>query len=922
MEGRPSGDQVPEIRGATRNRSSTTGSAARGHMRENSVIQERKSQALSYVSKALEHVFDKVEQLRDGTLLCRWLNALFPGTVPVVEQKNRTHKIQNAFSFIVACRQIGVQDYDMISADTIIDKSNWGAVREKNLVNLVLAIKSIKTRKGWKIDYKARYRIRAMSSAESEATNDSPPCRGSGSAVGVGPSPEPEPESTVRRDAATITGAARAPRKATRDEESGLKQYVPPEQIDYGMPKKAEQILLGDGRTRLPPPASESSDPSPASGEGCAVSAAPPERLDKGMPSKAAKLLLGKKMSIQPKAASLLLAKNEVIDDVGLGNRRKRTQSRSPTRNKSRSPARSSPRKEAKGAGVATPISTGDSKSDKQSDKAVEMIDVSKMAPSVDGGLRGDGAGGVGTTNGGRVEGDGVGTTNGGRVEGDRDSGGAVGGSGSANGSANPLAVLAADGESSSAPRHRSLKSGVSEKAARLLLGDNVTMKPKAAQLLLGENEVLPTKEEIMERRKLALREARVRAKSQRSRKSSAKGSPRERSKTLNDKEQRKKSKAALELTTVSRLVMNPISGQDENNDRVRTVSNTDVKLGSRREGVALPHLPSTSAHVVKEGYMEKRGASQLSGYQERFFQLLKRPHFGLASITYSLPTEARSHKERGEIILIPGSTIVSPCKKVCEFTITVQEPKKRTYHIRARTRADRDQWVHAVGILLSEDRIFGDKPKQVELEISKRYSQTSWESKAQTRLLGGMRKVCEGFLRKRGGKSASRPYKRRFFRLVADTTREPVGQLNYHADNRTYEVLGSVEIIPQRTRVWVDPHNDKVFFIKNPQRKYVLKASTKDDQEYWVEKLREILDFKAQDLPNPTQPAETLQPVEEEASSPLGASGPRIPTIESTMVFSVSEAPSVAAASAQKGGDSAVPVIGDSTLVFGATET
>ncbi len=174
----------------------------------------------------------------------------------------------------------------------------------------------------------------------------------------------------------------------------------------------------------------------------------------------------------------------------------------------------------------------------------------------------------------------------------------------------------------------------------------------------------------------------------------------------------------------------------------------------------------------------------------------------------------------------------------------------------------DRDEWVLVIGHLLKQKQI---KPTSasnltqsmayLDIEefrlppvgsLSHAFSVCDAPSSAQGP--GGistrMDKVCEGFLEKRGGVDAAKPYKSRFFRLFVDTGVRPFGNLTYQKDSRTWEVLGSIDIIPGKTIVAADASckSQRTFLVKNPERTYVLRAAGKKDLEWWMTKLCETL--------------------------------------------------------------------------------
>ena len=69
------------------------------------------------------------ERLKDGTILCRLINALKPGTIPKVYASRMPFKqMENINSFLRACRAMGVADHDCFETVDLFEQKNIGAV--------------------------------------------------------------------------------------------------------------------------------------------------------------------------------------------------------------------------------------------------------------------------------------------------------------------------------------------------------------------------------------------------------------------------------------------------------------------------------------------------------------------------------------------------------------------------------------------------------------------------------------------------------------------------------------------------------------------------------------------------------------------------------------------------------------------------
>jgi len=74
------------------------------------------------------------------------------------------------------------------------------------------------------------------------------------------------------------------------------------------------------------------------------------------------------------------------------------------------------------------------------------------------------------------------------------------------------------------------------------------------------------------------------------------------------------------------------------------------------------------------------------------------------------------------------------------------------------------------------------------------------------------------------------------------DTGTNPVGNLTYAPDQRSLNILGSIEIVPGRTLV--ERSNEKrAFTLKNPNNKYYwLRANSESDRDIWIHSIKAIL--------------------------------------------------------------------------------
>jgi len=90
--------------------------------------------------------------------------------------------------------------------------------------------------------------------------------------------------------------------------------------------------------------------------------------------------------------------------------------------------------------------------------------------------------------------------------------------------------------------------------------------------------------------------------------------------------------------------------------------------------------------------------------------------------------------------------------------------------------------------------------------------------------------------MEKRGGKKALYAYRTRFFRLFIDKGVAPLGNLTYAKDNKTWEVLGSIDIIPEQTVVAIDAQDrfNRTLIIRNPSRTFWLRCNSEGDRNTW----------------------------------------------------------------------------------------
>ncbi|RWS04179.1 muscle-specific protein 20-like protein [Dinothrombium tinctorium] len=75
--------------------------------------------------------------LSDGTLLCRVMNKLKPGSIPKINESGSTHfkLVENLSNFLRQAQKFGVEEHDLFQTTDLIDKRNIPAV-----TNCILAV--------------------------------------------------------------------------------------------------------------------------------------------------------------------------------------------------------------------------------------------------------------------------------------------------------------------------------------------------------------------------------------------------------------------------------------------------------------------------------------------------------------------------------------------------------------------------------------------------------------------------------------------------------------------------------------------------------------------------------------------------------------------------------------------------------------
>mmetsp|Transcript_5030 Transcript_5030/g.8200 ORF Transcript_5030/g.8200 Transcript_5030/m.8200 type:complete len:230 (-) Transcript_5030:602-1291(-) len=201
-------------------------------------------------------------------------------------------------------------------------------------------------------------------------------------------------------------------------------------------------------------------------------------------------------------------------------------------------------------------------------------------------------------------------------------------------------------------------------------------------------------------------------------------------------------------------------------------------------------------SNVIKEGFLDKKGVRSIR-FKSRFFQLLQSyDDYGVPCLAYSLPKQARADIFLGVIPLVVNSCIVNmDVRNVRKFSLLTPG---RTYNLRAFST--------------SASKVRRLQPKQKKIVRTFSVSEEKQYSTA-------MKTVLEGFLEKCKTNTSSfkfLSYRSRFFRLLMDTGTNPVGNLTYAPDQRSLNILGSIEIVPGRTLV--ERSNEKrAFTLKNP---------------------------------------------------------------------------------------------------------
>jgi len=239
---------------------------------------------------------------------------------------------------------------------------------------------------------------------------------------------------------------------------------------------------------------------------------------------------------------------------------------------------------------------------------------------------------------------------------------------------------------------------------------------------------------------------------------------------------------------------------------------------------------------VIKEGFIEKRGGgTKSSGYKTRFFQLLSHhPKLELPCLAYGNPKLARTGEFIGMIPLVKDSCSVRADKEdsLC-FAISVPG---RLFELRTRSERDRDQWVVALSDILKQ---------KIECETNsdaKQVAESLRLSISDSKPTGGVSMVMEGFLDKK--KSTAFRFRSRFFRLYVDNGVKPMGSMTYASDERSWEVLGSIDIVPGTTTVSIvkSDKQKRTFMIKNPEVTQTLRSVGETDRNAWLRVINDTL--------------------------------------------------------------------------------
>mmetsp|Transcript_5035 Transcript_5035/g.8219 ORF Transcript_5035/g.8219 Transcript_5035/m.8219 type:complete len:479 (-) Transcript_5035:602-2038(-) len=225
-------------------------------------------------------------------------------------------------------------------------------------------------------------------------------------------------------------------------------------------------------------------------------------------------------------------------------------------------------------------------------------------------------------------------------------------------------------------------------------------------------------------------------------------------------------------------------------------------------------------SNVIKEGFLDKKGVRSIR-FKSRFFQLLQSyDDYGVPCLAYSLPKQARADIFLGVIPLVVNSCIVNmDVRNVRKFSLLTPG---RTYNLRAFSTSERDSWVVILSKILRQHVLsnhFMQASKVRRLQPKQKKIVRTFSVSEEKQYSTAMKTVLEGFLEKCKTNTSSfkfLSYRSRFFRLLMDTGTNPVGNLTYAPDQRSLNILGSIEIVPGRTLV--ERSNEKrAFTLKNP---------------------------------------------------------------------------------------------------------
>ncbi|KAM9311117.1 calponin-1 [Gastrophryne carolinensis] len=94
-----------------------------------------------------------MESLKDGVILCEFINKLQPGSVKKINESTQNwHQLENIGNFIKAITVYGVKPHDIFEANDLFENTNFTQVQ-----STLLALASVAKSKGDKVDIGVKY---------------------------------------------------------------------------------------------------------------------------------------------------------------------------------------------------------------------------------------------------------------------------------------------------------------------------------------------------------------------------------------------------------------------------------------------------------------------------------------------------------------------------------------------------------------------------------------------------------------------------------------------------------------------------------------------------------------------------------------------------------------------------------------------